>query len=302
MQQTETTTVQTGQTTAQAAPVTVETGPTTVQAEPTTLHDFTLGLLTDLDAREAFQQDPLGCLEAAGLGDITAGDVHEILPLVLDAASVPNVDVLDSVLGGTELPAVDSLLQIAGNVESVAGAPVGVGDVAGITSIANPSALTALVSDFSGLGDVSSTLDGTLSQVTNVVPNVPDVSHVTDIATDNALLGNVTDIAGVTDLPGVNGIDGLGNVHDVTNVLVKDIDTDVLVKNVIGAADVAHLDVSDVADVSHVTNVTDNVVQNVAQVGDVHHDLGQVIGDVKVGDIDLLDGGIGNHNNIDIHL
>lgn len=296
MQQTETTTVQTGQTTAQAAPVTVETGPTTVQAEPTTLHDFTLGLLTDLDAREAFQQDPLGCLEAAGLSDITAGDVHEILPLVLDAASVPNVDVLDSVLGGDELPAVNSLLQIADNVEGVVGAPVGVGDVAGITSIANPSALTALVSDFSGLGDVSSTLDGTLSQVTNVVPNVPDVSHVTDIASDNALLGNVTDLAGV------NGIDGLGNVHDVTNVLVKDVDTDVLAKNVIGAADVAHLDVSDVADVSHVTNVTDNVVQNVAQVGDVHHDLGQVIGDVKLGGIDLLDGGIGNHNNIDIHL
>lgn len=278
MQQTETTTVQTGPTTVQTPEAKVETGGTTVETtaaapvEPTTLHDFTLGLLTDLDAREAFQQDPLGCLEAAGLSDITAGDVHDILPLVLDAASVPNVDGLDGLLGGGELPAVDSLLQIAGTAEGV----TGVTDVA-----AAPSALTALVSDFSGLGDVSGTLDSVVStvpQATDVVANVSDLAH------DN--------VAKVTDVADVNG---------VTNVLVKDLDTDVLVKDVVDTH-VLVKDVVDSVDVKDVADVTGNVVQDVAQVGDVHHDLGQVIGDVKVADIDILDGGVGNHNNLDIHL
>ena len=288
MQQTEATTVETGPTTVQAAPTTVqtgtttvETGGTTVQTEPTTLHDFTLGLLTDLDAREAFQQDPLGCLEAAGLSDITAGDVHDILPLVLDAASVPNVEAVDEILGGSELPAVDSLLQIAGTVEGVTG----------VADLAAPSALTALVSDFSGLGDVSGTLDAAVPQTGEVVSTVSGIAH------DNVgtVVGQAVDLAGVADVASVPSIPNalVGNLD--TDVLVKNVvDSDVLVKNVVGSVDVH--DVTSAVDVSH------NVVQDVAQVGDVHHDLGQVIGDVKVGDIDLLDGGVGNHNTVDIHF
>ncbi|GAB2815696.1 IniB N-terminal domain-containing protein [Lentzea nigeriaca] len=288
MQQTtpaaEPTTVQTGQTTVQTGDTTVQTGGTTVQtAEPTTLHDFTLSLLTDLDAREAFQQDPLGCLEAAGLSDITAADVQDILPLVLDAASVPNVEGVEGVegiLGGTELPAVDSLLQIAGNVEGVTG----------VTDIATPSAITALVSDFSGLGDVSGTLDtavSTVPQATNLV------SNVTDVATDN--------VAKVTDLVDVQGVHHTADalVKDLhTDAVVQDLHTDALVKNVLNTADVV--------DVNHVTDsavhVTDNAVHNVAQVGDVHHELGQVISDVKVGDLDLLHGGVDNNSHLDLHI
>ena len=45
--------------------------------------------------------------------------------------------------------------------------------------------------------------------------------------------------------------------------------------------------------------MTDNVVQDVAQVGDVHNDLGQVVGDVKIGDIDVLDGGVGNGDDVE---
>ncbi len=288
-QQTETTTAQTGPTTVQAGDTTVEAGGTTVQTEQITLHDFTLGLLTDLDAREAFQQDPLGCLEAAGLSDITAGDVHEILPLVLDAASVPNVDAIDDVLGGGELPAVDSLLQIAGNAEGITNVAnvADVSSVTGLAGIAAPSAITALVSDFSGLGDVSNTLDATVLKGTDVVSNVSDIASAHDVVT------KVTDVA---------------DVHDVSNVLVKDLDTDVLTKNVVDTnVLVKHADVlvKDVADVHDVANVSHNVVQDVAQVGDVHntvhHDLGQVIGDVNVSDLHVLDG-IGNHNSVDIHF
>ncbi|RAS65489.1 hypothetical protein C8D87_10436 [Lentzea atacamensis] len=275
------TTVETGNTTVETGGATVETGGTTVQAEPTTLHDFTLGLLTDLDAREAFQQDPLGCLEAAGLSDITAGDVHDILPLVLDAASVPNVEGIDDILGG-ELPAVDSLLQIAGNVEGVTG----------VADVATPSAITALVSDVSGLGDFSGLGDvsGTLDSVVSTVPAVPQAPEAVSTVTDVASHVNVESVVGqAVDVAGANG---------VTDVLVKDLDAHVLVKDVIDS-DVL---VKDVVDVKDVANVTDNVVQNVAQVGDVHHDLGQVIGDVKLGDLNLLDGGVGNHNDVDIHF
>ncbi|RJQ89702.1 hypothetical protein D5S19_04070 [Amycolatopsis panacis] len=52
-----------------------------------TLHDFTLTLLHDPAALAAFGQDPQSALAAAGLGDISAADVREVLPLVLD--SVP---------------------------------------------------------------------------------------------------------------------------------------------------------------------------------------------------------------------
>ncbi|MFG2101249.1 IniB N-terminal domain-containing protein [Micromonospora echinaurantiaca] len=53
-----------------------------------TLHDFVLNLLTDPDARSAFDLDPEGALRAAGLNDITAADVQDVVPLVVDYAPV----------------------------------------------------------------------------------------------------------------------------------------------------------------------------------------------------------------------
>jgi hypothetical protein len=238
-------------------------------ATHTTLHDFTLTLLGDLDAREAFQLDPEGTLEAAGLGDISPVDVHEILPLVLDSASVVQIDAIDKVLvEAGDLTAVDSLKLITGNLEGVTG----------VADVAAPSAITALVTDFGGVSDVTSTLD--LVNANEVV------STVTDVADISAVHG-VTDVV-VEDLD--------------ADVLVKDVvDTDVLVKDTVGAVDV---DVKDVLGVTgHITgDVTGNVVQDVVHVGDVHSDLGQVIGDVQVGDINLLDGGIGNGADLDIHF
>jgi hypothetical protein len=51
-----------------------------------TLQDFVLNLIYDPGASSAFELDPHGTLEAAGLGDITAADVQDVLPLVLDYA------------------------------------------------------------------------------------------------------------------------------------------------------------------------------------------------------------------------
>ncbi|MEU7478061.1 IniB N-terminal domain-containing protein [Lentzea sp. NPDC042327] len=241
-----------------------------------TLHDFTLSLLSDLDAREAFQLDPQGVLESAGLGDITPGEIQEILPLVLDTASVAKVDALDDVLANAgDIAAADQLKLVTGNLD-------GLTSITDVANLGAPSAVTALVTDFGNVGDVAGTLDV--------------VSDVTTVVQDNSVVSTVTHVADVQDV--VN-----------TDVLVKDLDTDVLVKDVANTdvllkdtdmlvKDVANLDL----DVENVVDVSDNVVQDVAQVGDVHNSVGQVVGDLNVGDLDLLDGGLGNGNDLNIHF
>ncbi|ACU98633.1 IniB N-terminal domain-containing protein [Saccharomonospora viridis] len=61
--------------------------PESVNAVPQeqTLHDFVLNLLYDASAREAFAQDPAGTLESAGLDDITAEDVQDVLLFAVDS-------------------------------------------------------------------------------------------------------------------------------------------------------------------------------------------------------------------------
>lgn len=51
-----------------------------------TLQDFVLNLIYDPAARSAFEVDPESALHAAGLGDITAADVQQVIPLVVDSA------------------------------------------------------------------------------------------------------------------------------------------------------------------------------------------------------------------------
>ncbi|MFC3896066.1 IniB N-terminal domain-containing protein [Lentzea rhizosphaerae] len=333
-------------TTPQAAPQPAAPAPQQAapqESQPATLHDFTLDLLTDPAAREAFQLDPEGVLHSCGLSDITPADVQEILPLVLDAASVAHVDAVGQVLGTAgDLGVVDQLTAIAGNA-------------AGVTSIADAVALPSVVDDFSGLGDVSNTLDstvlgtGALSSVTGLVHGTDVLSTATGlvqgtgavdtvtglvsgtgaVSTVNGLVSGtgavdtatglvhgtdavntvtglvhgtdavdtVTGLVNGTDV--VNTVTGVADVHNVSDVLVKDLDVDTLVKDV---ADTDTL-VKDVVDtdvlVKDTVDVTHNAVHNVGQVGDVHSDLGQVVGDVKIGDIDVLDH-VGNGNVLDV--
>ncbi|OLB65703.1 MAG: hypothetical protein AUI10_05600 [Actinobacteria bacterium 13_2_20CM_2_72_6] len=53
---------------------------------PLTLHDFVIHLLSDADARTAFDLDPDGALRDAGLHDVTPADVRDVIPLVADYA------------------------------------------------------------------------------------------------------------------------------------------------------------------------------------------------------------------------
>ena len=52
------------------------------------LLDFILNLLRDQDARQEFQNDPRGALEANGFDDLCAQDVADALPLVVDQSRV----------------------------------------------------------------------------------------------------------------------------------------------------------------------------------------------------------------------
>ncbi|PRX44663.1 hypothetical protein B0I33_111176 [Prauserella shujinwangii] len=89
-----------------------------------TLHDFVLNLLNDATARSAFAEDPAQALAGAGLSDITAQDVQEVVPLVMeyaDGSQLPDAGSLESALG--ELPAgAEGLEGAIQQLQSVAGA------------------------------------------------------------------------------------------------------------------------------------------------------------------------------------
>ncbi|MEU4623320.1 IniB N-terminal domain-containing protein [Actinoplanes sp. NPDC023801] len=68
-----------------------------------TLQDFVLNLIYDPAARSAFELDPEATLRHAGLDDITATDVQQVLPLVIDSAPVAGLtgpDGLDDLTTG----------------------------------------------------------------------------------------------------------------------------------------------------------------------------------------------------------
>ena len=85
------------------------------------LHDFVLNLLTNPDARSAFEIDPEGTLHDAGLSDITVADVQDVVPLVVDYAPVQGITGLVPVGGDLGLGQGDlDPTVVIGQLESVA--------------------------------------------------------------------------------------------------------------------------------------------------------------------------------------
>lgn len=194
-----------------------------------TLHDFALTLLDDADAMAAFESDPTGVLQTAGLGDITAEDIHEILPLVADYSSDVGLagtaaiaqDVIGNVGLGQDLDS-DVLGEVANSgdlVHSVTGSldlthlNTGIDTVDDVTGAVHTGDLNLT----DGL-DLHTAVDDTIGDVTdNVVGNVtgnPVTTALHDVGTAD-LTGNLSDIHGVVDNVGLNG--------DVTHV-VGDLD------------------------------------------------------------------------------
>ncbi|PSL54093.1 hypothetical protein B0I31_107147 [Saccharothrix carnea] len=245
-------------------------------SSPNTLHDFVLDLLSDPTALADFQADAEGTLARAGLSDISALDVQEVIPLVLDYVPTGSLPALDgSLLEDLPLDLVDAgqagaifRLKAVADQLTVSGA-TGAGDVkaavAGTLS-ADADGLSVfggvsswdlfdgaasvklkVEGDFSAVGDVTDTLDGTSHTATG------QVSDLTDTAT-GTLDGAVATAGGVTgSLPGADGLtstafgalDSLsGVVGNVTGGLTSSLPVGDL-GNVAGLGDVA--DLGDVA-------------------------------------------------------
>ncbi|ROP38674.1 IniB N-terminal domain-containing protein [Saccharothrix texasensis] len=241
-------------------------------SSPNTLHDFVLDLLSDPTALADFQADAEGTLARAGLSDISALDVQEVIPLVLDYVPTGGLPALDgSLLEDLPLDLVDAgqagaIFQLKAVTDQLAvSGATGAGDVkaavagtlsadadglsvfGGVSSWdlldGAASAELKIEGDFSAVGDVTDTLDGTLHTATG------QVSDLTGTAT-GTLEGAVATAGGVTgSLPGAEGltstafgaVDTLnGVIGNVTGGLTSSLPVGDL-GNVVGLGDVAGL-------------------------------------------------------------
>ncbi|MCU1685385.1 MAG: hypothetical protein JWQ81_6124 [Amycolatopsis sp.] len=294
-----------------------------------TLHDFALNLLNDAAARTAFALDPERALAAAGLGDISAADVHEVVPLVLDYAQVDHLAPLGGELtNGLTDQLTNSLPDVgqAGAIESLKALTQGFGASGAETTVTNTFASVTtlaggLTGDFSQLGDLTHSLDATPlagleSSLTGAfgdqhygtdAPSALSPDSATHLAGDVA--GNLTSTLGhAPDLTSaVNGLSS--SVGDLTSSLhVGGIDV-----SHVGGVDVNHLAGDVAGNVSGMTSGIEHSVGDVtAHVGDIADHSGAVttVHDVASGvgnDIGNV-GDIANHADInvlsgnDIHL
>ncbi|MEY7971765.1 IniB N-terminal domain-containing protein [Saccharomonospora xinjiangensis] len=105
--------------------------PSAAAPQEQTLHDFVLTLLNDATARAAFAHDPARALETAGLGDITAEDVQDVIPLVMDYSGLPAADAL-----GTVGAAGGAVSGLEGAIEQLRGVADAAGDRADLAGTA----------------------------------------------------------------------------------------------------------------------------------------------------------------------
>jgi len=216
--------------------------------ETPTLHDFVLNLLTDADARTAFELDPEGVLVDAGLGDITEADVQEVIPLVMDYVPISGLTGLvgadEPVLGGFDGDVTGAVRQLQDITQiAVAGHShgsdftVNATAAAGVTVNAGglplgPGALPVLggwdggqggLPGLSLLDDPAGTLDAVhpvLGSVDPVLGSVDPVLGTVDpvLGTVDPVLDSVDPVLGATD-PILGSVDPvLGGAYGAVDV------------------------------------------------------------------------------------
>ncbi|GAA3437477.1 IniB N-terminal domain-containing protein [Kutzneria kofuensis] len=195
-----------------------------------TLHEFTLGLLNDEQARSLFAADPTGVLQSAGLGDITAADVHEILPLVLDMAPTHVVEAFEQTLGGglpalPSLPGADAISTLQHLTAAVPALPVDALPrelpVDGLPSLPVEGLPTLPVDGLPSIPALP--VDGLPTLPVDGLPSIPGLP-VDGLPVDGLPgLPNLPGLGGVTGaLPTVPGLPGLPDASDPT-ALVDDL-------------------------------------------------------------------------------
>ncbi|MDW5329860.1 IniB N-terminal domain-containing protein [Plantactinospora sp. KLBMP9567] len=234
---------------------------------PQTLHDFVLNLLTNPDARSAFEIDPEGTLRDAGLADISVADVQDVVPLVVDYAPVQGLTALAPV--GDDLGLGQFQLDpsgVIGQLQSVA-TQLGVSthspgsDVNAATLGAISVAPGALNGVLPGLG--TDQLSDPLGLVDPLVPTGVDVADTLDAEVVDPVLTDSTGAVGTNDGPVGNTVDGgqIGLVDFAGDTVQGTLD------DVTGLVD--SLGVRGVSDtVGGVTDTVGGVTDTVTGVGD----------------------------------
>ncbi len=261
-----------------------------------TLHDFVLDLLTNPDARSAFDLDPEGALRGAGLTDITAADVQDVVPLVVDYAPGAGLAPLASPVGQLGLdPLLTDTTDVVGQLQSVAqqisvtSSPSGVDVKAGVLGAiaVDPSTAAAgvtvlpgiglgvgpsgLDTDLAGVSDVANTLDADVVQPVDAIAD-PVLGDVT------GTVGDPSGLLGATD-PNLIGGDLTGGVLSGTHGQLGGVVSSLGVDDTLGGLGLGHgdgvvggvvppLDVSSA--VGGVTHQVDSLLPGVTDtVGDV---------------------------------
>ncbi|MEH0927429.1 IniB N-terminal domain-containing protein [Micromonospora sp. CPCC 205558] len=261
-----------------------------------TLHDFVLDLLTNPDARSAFDLDPEGALRGAGLTDITAADVQDVVPLVVDYAPGAGLAPLASPVGQLGLdPLLTDTTDVVGQLQSVAqqisvtSSPSGVDVKAGVLGAiaVDPSTAAAgvtvlpgiglgvgpsgLDTDLAGVSDVANTLDADVVQPVDAIAD-PVLGDVT------GTVGDPSGLLGAND-PNLIGGDLTGGVLSGTHGQLGGVVSSLGVDDTLGGLGLGHgdgvvggvvppLDVSSA--VGGVTHQVDSLLPGVTDtVGDV---------------------------------
>lgn len=246
-----------------------------------TLHDFALNLLNDPTALAAFGTDPQQALALAGLGDVSAADVHEVIPLVLDYVPVDS------------LPAVGGLPQV-GDLSSLGTDATGIqGAIDQLTALTSGFGLPA-TSALPGLGDLGS---GELPAIGDLgLPAVPGVDALPGVNDLTNTAAGVTALA--SDPTGAFGTAGdLGGSLDAVQVAgnlvysVTDVDHSAAVGAVEQASDLSNSVLGNLSN-----NATAPVYEASTHIGDVSGDLNHTVSSVvgQVGDFSGILKGAGD--------
>jgi hypothetical protein len=174
-----------------------------------TLQDFVLNLIYDPGARSAFELDPHGTLEAAGLSDITAADVQDVLPLVLDYAPLGTVPATAGLSQVDEVTTGVAHLDVAGAVAHLQSITTQVGS--GAYSDLGVAAAGTMTADHlvSGVVNTGLSVTGGLDLSHDPAAGLDAVAHA-PVAQHAAVAGTLdTTITTATDLSGSHAIGGL---------------------------------------------------------------------------------------------
>jgi hypothetical protein len=169
-----------------------------------TLHDFVLNLLTNPEARSAFELDPEGTLNAAGLGDITAADVQDVVPLVVDYAPVQGITGM--------VPTGDLGLGQVGGLNGDTGNAIGqLQSVTQQLSLGVPTPSADANVNVAAVGAITVDTTGMSLATTGLLPGIGVAASTSGAAVD---LSGVHDVAGTldSDVVGPVGADAGGAV------------------------------------------------------------------------------------------